>query len=221
MTEQERLSEVESAAESALSSLYPHAAKQLKRYVDILANRGISWGLLGPREGDKLWARHVANSVALVDAVPEGVSVADVGSGAGLPGIPLALARPDLRVVLLEPLQRRSEFLNLAVEELDLSSRVSVVRARAEEYSPEGALPHSFDVVTCRAVAPLTKLLGWTSDLFLPHGQLIAIKGRSAEEEVAKAHTALRKRRCSAEILELPLPYDLEGTRAIRVRRSV
>lgn len=221
MTEFDGLSGVESAAESALSSLYPHASKDLKRYVDILSNRGITWGLLGPREGDKLWARHVANSIALVDVVPEGVCVADIGSGAGLPGIPLALARPDLQVVLLEPLQRRADFLRLAVDELGVSERVSVVRSRAEEYSSDGSLPYFFEVVTCRAVAPLNKLLGWARELFLPHGQLIALKGRSAEQEIFKADKVLNKMRCSAEVLELSLPHDLEGTRAIRVRRTV
>ncbi|HJE50579.1 MAG TPA: class I SAM-dependent methyltransferase, partial [Tessaracoccus flavescens] len=116
-----------------LSERYPSAAKELNQYVDILISRGIEWGLMGPREGDKMWQRHVANSVALADAVPMGVEVADVGSGAGLPGLPLAMIRPDLRVTLIEPLQRRVAFLELAVEELELGDRAEVVRGRAEE----------------------------------------------------------------------------------------
>lgn len=210
----------ESAARAALLSLYPQADAQLNRYVDILASRGIEWGLLGPREGDKLWVRHVGNSLALVDVIPEGVSVADVGSGAGLPGLPLAIVRPDLDVVLLEPLERRVDFLELAVDELDLGDRVWVVRTRSEDYSPDGDLPERFDVVTCRAVAPLTKLLGWTTELFLPDGELVALKGQSAESEIAKATKVLTKQRLAAEVLELSPGPGLEGTRAIRVRRA-
>lgn len=210
----------ESAASAALLSLYPQADELLKRYVDILRSRGIDWGLMGPREGDKLWSRHVANSLALVDVVPEGASVADVGSGAGLPGLPLGIVRPDLRVALLEPLQRRFEFLELAVAELDIGDRVTVVRSRAEDYSPSGTFPATFDVVTCRAVAPLGRLLGWTSRLFLPHGELVALKGRTAEEEIAKAKGVLDKQGLTAEVLELSAGPGVEGTRAIRVRRS-
>lgn len=175
---------------------------------------------MGPREGDKLWSRHVANSLALVDVIPDGASVADIGSGAGLPGLPLSIVRPDLRVALLEPLQRRFEFLQLAVEELGLGERVTVVRTRAEDYSPTAGLPSSFDVVTCRAVAPLGRLLGWTSKLFLPDGELVALKGRTAEEEIAKAKGVLGKQGLSAEVLELTAGPGVEGTRAIRVRRS-
>ncbi len=210
----------EGAASAALLSLYPFAEEQLKSYVDILASRGLAWGLLGPREGDKLWARHVANSTALVDVVPEGVHVADVGSGAGLPGLPLAIVRPDLRIALLEPLERRVEFLEQAVNELGLADRVRVVRARAEDYELGIDRPATFDVVTCRAVAPLRRLLQWTTRLFLPDGALIALKGRSAEDEVRKAASLLSKLRLDAQVLELSLGAGLEGTRAIRVCRA-
>lgn len=210
----------EGAAQAALSSLYPQASKQLSRYVDILLNEGLTWGLLGPREGERVWTRHIANSIALVDAIPEGLRVADIGSGAGLPGIPVALVRPDLRVTLVEPLQRRAEFLQLAVGRLQIEDRVTVVRSRAEELATERSASALFDVVICRAVAPLTKLLGWTSNLFLPDGQLLALKGQSAEQEVAKASRILAKLGCSAEIVELTLPHGLEGTRAVRVRRA-
>lgn len=210
----------ESAAEAALLSLYPQSAEQIKRYVDILGSRGIEWGLLGPREGDKLWSRHVANSMAIVDVIPEGVTVADVGSGAGLPGIPLAMARPDLRITLIEPLQRRVDFLELAIEELGLGDRVVVHRGRSEDYSPVDDGPEVFDVVTCRAVAPLGKLLGWTSGLFLPDGELVALKGQSAEQEIEKATKVLRKLKLGAEVLELSPGPGLEGTRAIRCKRA-
>lgn len=220
MTEHAHVSLDESAAQSALSSLYPQAAIQLKQYVDILLDEGITWGLLGPREGERVWTRHIANSIALVDVIPEGVHVADVGSGAGLPGIPVALVRPDLRLTLLEPLQRRVDFLQLASERLGIEDRVRVVRCRAEEFAVAAHEPAPFDVVICRAVAPLTKLLGWTADLFLTDGQLVALKGQSAEQEVGKASKLLAKLRCSAEVLELSLPHGLEGTRAVRVRRN-
>ena len=220
MTEHDHVSMDESAARSALSSLYPQAAKQLSLYVDILLDEGLTWGLLGPREGERVWTRHIANSIALVDAIPEGLRLADIGSGAGLPGIPVALVRPDLRVTLVEPLQRRAEFLQLAVRRLQIDDRVTVVRSRAEELAIEPNASALFDVVTCRAVAPLTKLLGWTANLFLPDGQLLALKGQSAEQEVTKASKILAKRRCSAESVELTLPHGLEGTRAVRVRRT-
>lgn len=210
----------ESAAMAALSCLYPQSAKQLKRYVDILLHEGITWGLLGPREGERVWTRHIANSIALVDVIAESVQVADIGSGAGLPGIPVALVRPDLRVTLVEPLLRRAKFLELAVDRLDIGDRVAVQRARAEDLVSGARRSALFDVVTCRAVAPLSKLLGWTTDLFLPDGQLVALKGQSAEQEVHKANKILAKRRCSAEVLELTLPDGFEGTRAVRVRRT-
>ena len=220
MTEHDHVLMDEGAAEAALSSLYPQASKQLNRYVDILLDDGLTWGLLGPREGERVWTRHIANSIALVDAIPEGLRVADIGSGAGLPGIPVALVRPDLRVTLVEPLQRRAEFLQLAVGRLEIQDRVTVIRARAEELATDQKQSAPFDIVTCRAVAPLAKLLGWTANLFLPGGQLLALKGQSAEQEVAKANKMLAKRRCCAEIVELTLPHGLEGTRAVRVRRT-
>lgn len=214
----EELVETESAAKAALLSLYPQVEEQLNLYVDILAGRGIEWGLLGPGEGDKLWRRHVANSLVLSDVVAEGVDIADVGSGAGLPGLPLAIVRPDLRVTLIEPLQRRSEFLTLAIEELELDDRVRLLRGRAEELG-RGKEREVFDVVTARAVAPLGKLLGWTSELFLPHGELVALKGQSAEAEIRKAAKVLRGLKAQAEVLELSVSPAVEGTRAIRVRR--
>lgn len=169
---------------------------------------------MGPREGDKLWQRHVANSLALVDAIPQGVDVADVGSGAGLPGIPLAIVRPDLQVTLIDSLQRRTEFLELAVEELGLRERVTVVRGRAEE------VKQGFDVVVCRAVAPLDKLVRWTTPLFSPDGALVALKGEFAEREIQQAGKVLKAHKLTAEILELQVAPGVEGTRAIRVLRA-
>lgn len=197
----------------AIEQAYPQSFKELCGYVDILASRGIEWGLLGPREGDRLWSRHIANSLALVDPIPLGVTVADVGSGAGLPGLPLALARTDLGVTLVEPLLRRSNFLELAVDELGIGERVRVLRARAEETKER------FDVVVCRAVAPLDKLLRWTTPLLEPGGQLIALKGESAEDEIRGASPLLKKLGLRAEVLELRAAQGVDGTRAIRVSR--
>lgn len=166
---------------------------------------------MGPREGERLWQRHVGNSLALDDAVPQGSDVADVGSGAGLPGLPLAIVRPDLRVTLIEPLLRRANFLQEAVDELGLGDRVTVVRARAED------VRERYDVVVCRAVAPLEKLLKWTLPLFGDGGQLLALKGESAEDEIRTAGKPLAVSGARAEVLELRVAAGVEGTRAIRV----
>ena len=201
----------ELTARAALLELHRRSGEELRRYVDILASRGIEWGLLGPREGDKLWQRHIANSVALNDAIPQGVEVADVGSGAGLPGIPVAITRPDLTVTLIEPLLRRANFLTLAVEELGLEDRVEVLRARAEDTK------RRYDVVVCRAVAPLTKLLGWATPLVADGGQLLALKGESDGQEIRDARPTLVRAGLKAEVLELSVAPGVEGARAIRV----
>lgn len=203
--------QVEAAARLALHARFPDAADQLDRYVAILRGKGIEWGLLGPREGDKLWSRHVSNSLALVDSLGQGIDVADVGSGAGLPGIPLAIVRPDLRLTLIDPLLRRVTFLDESVEELELRN-VRIERMRAEDCDEQ------FDVVTCRAVAGLAKLLQWTTPLFYPFGELLALKGSSAEKEVAEAGNLLSRSRLRADILEVRAAPDVEGTRVIRVR---
>jgi 16S rRNA (guanine527-N7)-methyltransferase len=145
-------------------------------------------GLIGPREADRLWDRHLLNCAVVAPAVPAGASLVDVGSGAGLPGIALALARPDLSVVLVESLQRRVGFLQEVVDRLGLD-RVQVVRGRAEELA--GRVSGS--VVTARAVAPLDRLAGWCLPLARPHGTLLALKGAQAERELAAAVPTLRR----------------------------
>lgn len=204
-----REAELEALARESIRSLYTQSASTLKQYVDMLATRGMEWGLIGPREGGRLWQRHVANSLALVDVVGAGLDVADVGSGAGLPGLPLAIARPDLRVTLIEPLLRRATFLETAVDELGLGDRVEVRRQRAEECRL------TFDVVACRAVAPLDKLLRWTAPLFA-RGQLLALKGDSAEEEVLAASKRLAALRLRAEVIQLQVAPGVGRTRAVR-----
>ena len=197
---------------ASAAELFGDGLETITRYVDILASRGIDWGLIGPREADRLWGRHVLNSAVLAGLPGQGARVLDVGSGAGLPGVPLAIARPDLAVVLLEPLLRRYEFLVQVVDELELGDRVQVVRGRAED------LHDNFDVVTARAVAPLGKLLGWTKPLFLPDGELLALKGSSAADEVRDAGKQLRRDRLDAEVLELRATPEAEPTYVVRVR---
>ena len=194
--------------------LYGGSYKTIKRYVDILASRGVEWGLIGPREVDRLWERHILNSAALESLIPQGSRVADVGSGAGLPGIPLSILRPDLEITLIEPMLRRSNFLTEAVDELDLAGRVSIVRDRAEDAGI------SADVVVSRAVAKLGTLVGWTAGLFGQNGCLLALKGQAAEEEVVKAKKELSKRHLSAEVLLVRADPSSEVTRAVRVCRS-
>lgn len=202
-----------SGTEAVVRAVFGPATEAISVYVDILASRGIEWGLLGPREIERLWDRHVLNSVAITGLIPEHAAVVDVGSGAGLPGIPLAILRPDLRITLLEPLLRRVNFLDLAVEELGLGERVRVVRARAESHSG------SYDVVTCRAVAPLPRLLGWCLPLLASGGRLVALKGSSAAAEVAEAGPELRRAHVKARVEELTIPGVAEPTWAIVVSR--
>ena len=171
------------------------ALPQLRHYQDILATIGLERGLIGPREVDRLWERHIVNSAVVEECIPHGASVIDVGSGAGLPGIPLALVRPDLRITLLEPLLRRSVFLEEVVDSLGLADRVTVVRGRAED----GVVAPA-DVVTARAVAPLERLLGWCWPLVRPGGSLVALKGERASEEIEEAGPALNKRHLTATI---------------------
>lgn len=202
----------EEQARAVILEAFPEASEELCRYVDILATRGIEWGLMGPREGDRLWQRHIGNSLAMVDLLSTGLDVVDVGSGAGLPGLPIAIARPDLRVTLLEPLLRRFNFLSQAVEELGLEDRVEVVRGRAEDSKQR------FDAVVCRAVAPLERLLKWTTPLFSQGGQLLALKGASAEDEIRDASKQLGHAGLKADVVELQGLPGVEPTRAIRVR---
>ncbi|MFG2355032.1 16S rRNA (guanine(527)-N(7))-methyltransferase RsmG [Streptomyces sp. NPDC048521] len=159
------------------------------RYAELLAEAGVQRGLIGPREVPRLWERHLLNCAVLSEAVPEGVTVCDVGSGAGLPGIPLALVREDLNITLLEPLLRRTNFLTEVVELLGLD-HVTVVRGRAEEVL--GKLP-PVHVVTARAVAPLDRLAAWGIPLLRPYGEMLALKGDTAEEELKAAASALSK----------------------------
>ena len=168
----------------------------LTSFVEILAGPGLERGLMGPREVPKLWDRHILNCAVVADPtldfVPPDSLVADVGSGAGLPGLVWALVRPDLTMILVEPLLRRATFLTEAVVALELTDRVTVVRGRAEKVmtNPEWS---GVDVVTARAVAPLDRLLGWTIPLLKPQGRLVALKGSSAATELESAELAIKE----------------------------
>ena len=179
----------------------------------MLATDGVVRGLIGPREAPRLWDRHLLNCAVLGEVIPAEVSVCDIGSGAGLPGLVLAIARPDLRITLVEPLLRRTTFLSEVVERLALT-QVTVVRGRAEEVKER----HGFDVVTSRAVAPLDRLLQWSMPLVAPHGALVAMKGSSVAEEITAARPVLRKLGCAApEILTLGTDSLVHSTHALRV----
>jgi len=159
-----------------------------ERFTALLADSGVSHGLIGPREVPRIWERHVLNCAVIHPAIPVGQKVIDVGSGAGLPGLALAIARPDLDLHLVEPMLRRTNWLAMAVTELGLTN-VSVHRGRAEEFW--GIL--SAPVVTARAVARLGDLAGWCLPLVLPGGCLLALKGSSVAEELDANRATLRR----------------------------
>ena len=178
----------EVAAPAAAELVFGDRLALAQRYVEHLATTGVEWGLLGPREVPRLWERHVLNCAVVAELIPEGSLVADVGSGAGLPGIAVALCRPDVQVVLIEPLLRRVEWLRLVVHDLGLT-QVQVRRARAEDLAGELVVP----VVTARAVAPLDRLARWGLPLLAPGGELLAIKGRTAATEIEQTREGVRQ----------------------------
>lgn len=182
----------------ASGRLGPDALQRLIAFGEMLAHHGVIRGLIGPREVPILWDRHLLNCAALAEAIPRQAKVVDIGTGAGLPGLVLALVRPDVRVVLVDTLQRRCEFLTEAIDQFEIADRVNVIWGRAEEVPPQEA-----DIVTSRAVAALKKLIPWC----LPHvrigGRMLAMKGQKATEELAAARKALHPWAAakSAEIL--------------------
>lgn len=177
-------------APEAAEKVFGASLPDVMRYGELLAETGVRRGLIGPREVPRLWERHLLNCAVLGELVPEGLTVCDVGSGAGLPGIPLALVRPDLQITLLEPLLRRTTFLREVTELLGLEEQVTVARGRAEEVLGSLTPVH---VVTARAVAPLERLAGWGVPLLRPYGEMLALKGESAEEELRASRAALAK----------------------------
>lgn len=174
--------------------LFADRLELAERFTGMLTEQGPERGLIGPREVDRLWERHVLNCALLADAIDEVAAagrpvgtLADVGSGAGLPGVVIAIARPDLQVTLIETMQRRTTWLDEVNQELDLG--IEVVRARAEDLHGE----RSFDLVTARAVAAMDKLAKWTLPLVADGGTLLAMKGGSAQQEIDKAAPVLKR----------------------------
>jgi 16S rRNA (guanine527-N7)-methyltransferase len=172
----------------AARAIFGAAAPKAEQYAGLLAGPAVVRGLLGPNEGPRLWERHLLNSAAMAELVPGRCSLVDLGSGAGLPGIVLALLLPETEVTLLEPALRRATFLEECVAALDLPN-AKVWRARAEQAA--GTL--AADVVTARAVAPLNRLAALALGLLKPGGTLLAVKGAKAAEEVEAARAALRR----------------------------
>jgi 16S rRNA (guanine527-N7)-methyltransferase len=208
-----------SAAPQAADILFGSALPGARRYAEILAGAGVERGLIGPREVDRLWDRHLLNSVAIAELLPEGARVADIGSGAGLPGIPLALARPDLRVTLIEPLLRRSDFLHEVIEELQIDA--TVVRGRAEERAVREQVGE-MDAVVSRAVASLDKITKWSMPLLREGGEMLAVKGERAEDEAREHRRVMaslgaadvRVRKCCAEFLDPPATVVVASRRS-------
>ncbi|GAB3486806.1 16S rRNA (guanine(527)-N(7))-methyltransferase RsmG [Amycolatopsis cihanbeyliensis] len=161
-----------------------------ERYVELLRRHGVERGLVGPRETDRLWERHVLNSAVIGEHVSDGARVIDVGSGAGLPGIPLAIARPDLDIVLLEPMARRVDWLTEVVQTLELP--LTIERGRAEERAVRERVGGA-DVVTARAVAPLARLTDWCLPLARFGGILLAMKGASVAEEIERDRAEIQR----------------------------
>ena len=173
-----------------ITEVYPDAAENLARFAHWLAGAGVERGFLGPREVDRIWDRHIANCAVVEELIPINSKVFDIGSGAGLPGLVLAIVRPDITIGLIEPLMRRSEFLKEVVADLGITEQVTVMRGRAEELKG-----HTAPVVTARAVAPLGKLLTWSLPLTTKGGVILAMKGRSAATEIADAKEILNGRK--------------------------
>lgn len=194
--------------ETLLNSYFKENGSKIERYAEILESWGIERGLIGPKEGERIWDRHIANCIPVTTLIPIGANVVDIGSGAGLPGIVIALARPDLEVTLIEPLQRRVDFLTEVISILDLP--VTVIRSKSE------AIKRSFEVVTARAVAPLPKLLAISWHLVKAQGVLLAMKGEAAQSEI---DTTEPKKNSLTSLHTIDLP-GFERSRVIEVRKT-
>lgn len=200
--------------ETLISTYFGERQSEIERYAQILATWGIERGLIGPKEGDRIWDRHIANCIPITTLLSQGSSLLDIGSGAGLPGIVIALARPDIQVTLLEPLQRRINFLEEVVAELGID--IAVKRGRAESFKG------GFNFVTARAVAPLPKLASISWHLVVGGGSLLAMKGESAASELEDAKgqaPKVFKKVALSEIHEINLG-ELPLARVIQLKKA-
>jgi 16S rRNA (guanine527-N7)-methyltransferase len=196
----------EVSRETTISKYFPGQEGAIRAYAEFLTTAGIERGLIGPREGERIWERHIFNCLPITQLLPEGASLFDIGSGAGLPGIVIALARPDLKVTLIEPLERRVEFLNEAVAAIAAGGvEIAVIRGRAQD------VKKSADFVTARAVAPMEKLKKISWHMVKTGGSLLAMKGESAATEMVGVK--------GAELHEIKLE-GIELGRVISVRKG-
>jgi 16S rRNA (guanine527-N7)-methyltransferase len=184
-------------------------------YAGLLAGIGVERGAIGPREANRIWERHILNCLRITEFFEPGSEVLDVGSGAGLPGLVIALARPDLKVTLLEPLSRRTAILTEFIEALGIAERVNIVRARAEDHDRQ------YKYVTARAVARLAKLLPISWPLVAPGGVFFALKGEGAQLEVDEAAAVIAKLKArSVQVIETAgFPEAPQPGRVIRIER--
>ena len=195
--------------ETRAAELFGDRAAEALRYAELLATSAIERGLIGPSEAERIWDRHIENCYPISTLFKEGATVADIGSGAGLPGLVIALARPDLQITLIEPLKRRCDFLGEVIHELGLD--VKVIQSKAE------GVKKGFDYVTARAVAPLERLIGSTWHLIKPQGFLLAMKGERASAEIAEISTKTLKKGMEIELKEIP--FNGEISRVVVVKR--
>jgi len=191
-----------------LLAFFGQNQEKIQSFATLLKTQGIERGLIGPKEADRIWERHIANCIPITTLIKEGARLADIGSGAGLPGVVIALARADLKVTLIEPLQRRVDFLSAVIDQLEIP--VEVIRGRAETTKKQ------FEVVTARAVAPLAKLIQISWHMIPKGGHLLAIKGESAQAELAA--TKLKKG-ATAKLHEISLP-NLPVARVVEVSKG-
>jgi 16S rRNA (guanine527-N7)-methyltransferase len=192
--------------ETSIQKYFPGQEDAIRAYAEFLTTAGIERGLIGPREGERIWERHIFNCLPVTQLLPQGASLFDIGSGAGLPGIVIALARPDLKVTLIEPLERRVEFLNEAVAAIAAGGvEIEVIRGRAQD------VKKSAEFVTARAVAPMEKLKKMSWHMVKTGGSLLAMKGESAASEMVGIK--------GAELHEIKLE-GIELGRVISVRKG-
>jgi 16S rRNA (guanine527-N7)-methyltransferase len=206
------------APPEAARAIFGPRLKLAQRYAELLADTGVAWGLLGPHEIDRIWERHLLNCGVVAELLEPGERVADIGSGAGLPGVALAIVEPKLKVVLVESLLRRTEFLRMAVGELGLDTEV--IRGRAEDPTVRRSAA-GCDVVASRAVAALDKLTRWSMPLLRPGGRMLAIKGERASDEVRqhrRVMTALGA--ADARVVECGVKYLSPPTTVVVARRG-
>lgn len=199
-----------------VKSLFGTGFSPVEAFAEKLADEGEERGLIGPLETPRIWSRHIVNCAALLAYLPNRGTVIDVGSGAGLPGIVIAAARPDLDVTLIEAMEKRCQWLAEVSDEIGLDN-VQIINARSDELGKKVRA----DVVTARAVAPMDKLIRITSKLIAPGGRLLALKGKRAYEEIDKAKFELKRHHLEATVHEVVSVMDGETTYVVECKRVI